>query len=247
MNYKRLLILSCSQRKSHKEGLLPAIERYDGPLFRVLRRYQKTQDTRNQETELKLDIYILSAEFGLISAKYLIPDYDCCMTRQRAQMIRPVVMDKLKNLLTGACRFQELFICLGRDYRPALEGWEAFVRQDMAVHVAWGTIGMRQSQLYEWLYGTPPSAYTPSKSEKPSFHGMAVELCPQQIFEIARQGLRESSRMATFHHMWYIPVDGQRVAPKWLVSRLTGLPVRSFRTEDARRLLAELGIEVRRV
>jgi len=246
MNHKRLLILSCSQRKSHKEGLLPAIERYDGPLFRILRRYRKTQDTRNREAEPSLSTYILSAEFGLISAEYPIPYYDCCMTRHRAQILHPVVVDKLKNLLTGGCRFQELFICLGQAYWPALEGWEAFVRRDMAVHVAWGAIGMRQSQLYEWLYGTPPSASAPSKSGQPSLRGMAVELSPQQIFEIARQGLRGSSRMTTFCHMWYIPVDGQRVAPKWLVSRLTGLPVSTFRTDDARRLLAQLGIEVRR-
>lgn len=140
MNHERLLILSCSQRKSHKEGLLPAIERYDGPLFRVLRRYWKTQDTRNQKTESKLDTYVLSAEFGLISAEYPTPYYDCCMTRHRAQILHPVVVDKLKNLLTGGCRFQELFICLGQAYWPALEGWEAFVHRDMAVHVAWGRL-----------------------------------------------------------------------------------------------------------
>ena len=31
---KRLLIMACSQRKRSESGLLPAIERYDGPAFR---------------------------------------------------------------------------------------------------------------------------------------------------------------------------------------------------------------------
>jgi hypothetical protein len=35
----RMLILACSRRKRPDEGLLPAIERYDGPAFRVLRRF----------------------------------------------------------------------------------------------------------------------------------------------------------------------------------------------------------------
>jgi len=36
MGDSRLLILSCSQRKRPDSGLLPAIERYDGPVFRVV-------------------------------------------------------------------------------------------------------------------------------------------------------------------------------------------------------------------
>jgi hypothetical protein len=35
----RMLILACSQRKLLDEGLLPAVERYDDPAFRVLRRF----------------------------------------------------------------------------------------------------------------------------------------------------------------------------------------------------------------
>ena len=34
-----MLILACSRRKRPDEGLLPAIERYDGPTFCVLRRF----------------------------------------------------------------------------------------------------------------------------------------------------------------------------------------------------------------
>ncbi len=35
----RLLIVTCSQRKNPTLGLLPAIDRYDGPAFLVLRKY----------------------------------------------------------------------------------------------------------------------------------------------------------------------------------------------------------------
>jgi hypothetical protein len=246
MTCKRLLILSCSQSKRHQDGLLPAIERYDGPLFRVLRRYRKAHDAGTWETEPDPDIYVLSAEFGLIPAERPIPMYEHRMTRQRAQMLRPGVTDELRRLLNGVRRYRDLFICLGQKYWPALEGWETFVSQDMAVFVARGSIGMRQSQLYDWLYGSPPPTSVPSGAGKSKFRGIAIELSTQQVFELARQGLREDNRAATVYQTWYVPVDDQRVAPKWLVSRLTGLPVNVFRTEDARRLLTRLGIEVMR-
>ena len=34
----KLLLISCSQRKREDEGLLPAIDRYDGPAYRCLRK-----------------------------------------------------------------------------------------------------------------------------------------------------------------------------------------------------------------
>lgn len=54
----RLLILSCSRRKRLDTDLLPAIERYDGPAFRVLRRF-----LRERPFEAP-DVLILSAEHG---------------------------------------------------------------------------------------------------------------------------------------------------------------------------------------
>ena len=38
----RLLILSCSQRKRPDRVLLPALERYDGPVFRMLRKFLRS-------------------------------------------------------------------------------------------------------------------------------------------------------------------------------------------------------------
>ena len=225
---------------------MPAIERYDGPFFRVLRRYRKAHAAGIWETEPDPDTYVLSAEFGLIPAERPIPMYEHRMTRQRAQMLRPGVTDELRRLLNGERCYREIFICLGQAYWTALEGWETFVSQDRAVIVARGSLGMRQSQLYDWLYGSPPPTSVPSGAGKSTLRGIAIERSAHHVFELARQGLREGDRAATLCYRWYVPVDDQRVAPKWLVSRLTGLPVNAFGTEDARRLLIGLGIEVMR-
>ena len=59
---RRLLILSCSQRKHTSLDPLPAIERYDGPLFKVLRRFLRESSHQARD----LDVFILSAAYGLI-------------------------------------------------------------------------------------------------------------------------------------------------------------------------------------
>ena len=40
----RMLILSCSSRKKPTNRQMPAIERYDGPAFRVLRKFLREQN-----------------------------------------------------------------------------------------------------------------------------------------------------------------------------------------------------------
>lgn len=52
----RLLILSCSRRKRSDRGLLPALERYDGPTYRVMNKFLRVNPSGTQS----LDVYILS-------------------------------------------------------------------------------------------------------------------------------------------------------------------------------------------
>jgi hypothetical protein len=75
----RLLILACSQRKRPDAELLPALERYDGPAFRVLRRFLRSRAPDPP------DVLILSAEHGLIPRDLPIAAYDRKMTPARAR------------------------------------------------------------------------------------------------------------------------------------------------------------------
>lgn len=240
-----LLIVACSYRKRKDISLLPALDRYDGPAFRVLRRFLQ------QHPLASLHICILSAEFGLISHERLIPDYDRRMTPQRSQELKPSVLAELKHILsTGS--YQKLFICVGKDYRSALDGHEELVPPEVTVEIATGGLGKKLAQLHDWLHGKPPELRYSSptaigQSKKPRIRGIEVKLTPEQVLDVARQGIAEGKQELTNFQAWYVPVENQQVAPKWLVSQLTGLPVRDFTTQEARRLLAQLGIEVRRV
>ncbi|MEJ1936061.1 DUF6884 domain-containing protein [Nostoc sp. NIES-2111] len=246
-NPHKLLIIGCSQRKRSDADPLPAITRYEGPPFFVLRRF-----LRQCASDLpSLDIYILSAEFGLISQNDLIPNYDHRMTAKRAQQLHSEVISKLENI-AKARLYQETFICVGRDYLPAINGYQTILPANTSIRIASGSMGGKLSQLYDWLYGKPPEIRCDQPKllqchKKTQIRGISITLTAQQVLDVAYQALQIGNQEFTRFQSWYVAVGNHHVAPKWLVSQLTGLSVRDFTTKDALRFLSQLGIEVKRV
>lgn len=246
-NTRSLLIIGCSQRKRSDPGLLPAIIRYDGPSFLVLRRFLRQCPSKLPP----INVCILSAEFGLISHHHLIPYYDRRMTATRAQQLRSGVLAELENVVKSRL-YQEIFISIGRDYLQAINGYETILPANLNIRIASGSLGRKLSQLHDWLYGKPPdiTCGLPKSlhcHKKNQIRGIKVALTPQQVLDVAYQALQTDDQEFTRFQSWYVDVGTNRVAPKWLVSQLTGLSVRDFTTKEALRLLAQLGIEVKRV
>src|SRR5215831_11900217 len=150
---QRLLILACSQRKRPDLILLPALERYDGPVFRMLRKFLRECPSK----ECHPDVYILSAQFGLIPAHQPISNYNCRMTSQRAGTFQPQVLDQLRHILRRK-QYKELFISVGKDYAAALAGYAQIIPSHISVTVATGSRGRKQAELYDWLHGGLPLA-----------------------------------------------------------------------------------------
>jgi len=240
----RLLLLSCSQRKKFDEELLPAIDRYDGPAYHVLRRYLR------QDSTLSVDVRILSAKYGLIPANYYLPYYDRRLTKEQSDKLHYQVITELETVLSSKS-YTNLLICLGRDYLETIYDYEAIIPNGLSVQVATGGIGRKLSVLYDWLYGDLSNLETnqdlASTKGTVRIRGVEVTLTSEQILDVARQAIATKDRGATHCQSWYVQVDDQRVAPKWLVSQITGLPVSNFVTDDARRVLTRLGVEVKRV
>ncbi len=233
-----LVLVGCSRRKVDAPGLLPAIERYDGPVFRLLRRFLRT-------SARPISIYILSAAYGLIPADHPIPWYDCQMTTERAAALHPAVDESLRRIATMPPR-TEIFICMGAVYREALPEIGGCVPAAVPVHIATGTIGRQLGLLHDWLYGEPPASVAP-ESGTIRIRGMVLNLTADEALAIGRRALDNDGRNSGAFHSWYVSIDGQRVAPKWFVSHLIGLPVSAFSTGEARRVLTQVGIEVHRL
>ncbi len=140
----RLLILACSQCKDPAADLLPAIERYNGPAFRVLRKYLR-EGLPGAPT-----VWVLSAKFGLIEADRGIPAYDCRMSRARAREMQAQVQPALRPLLTSR-RWREVGLCAGRLYRIALEGLQPLLPDGSRFVLIDGGQGTRLTHLRAWL------------------------------------------------------------------------------------------------
>ena len=149
-----LLLISCSQRKHEKPESCAAIDVYDGPLYRMLRKLR-----REQGIPKNLDVLIISAKYGLIYEQTHIDIYDQKMTPQRATHLRSGVKQKLskwietKRWITGTISgYDQVFINLGKVYMQTLEGFHwGFHLGFVSILEASGGIGQRVSQTKTWL------------------------------------------------------------------------------------------------
>ena len=147
MNCKRrLLILSCSQRKHASHKPLPAIDRYNGPLFFVLRRFLRECPLRAK----LLDVYILSAKYGLIPADFPTALYDRKMTPSRAVELESQVATVFSDIIRA--NYTSICFVLGKTYLKAFGGAKDFVPIRTDLIFAYGPIGKKQAQLKKWLW-----------------------------------------------------------------------------------------------
>jgi hypothetical protein len=144
---QRLLILSCSKAKNPASRSVPAIDLYDGPAFRVLRRFISSSDV-----SAELDIVILSAKHGFISPSTLIAAYDQRMDPDTA-MPSARLREQLAAFTVGK-RYSEVFINLGSDYFSRLPDIETVLDGRPSILIARGRIGQRLHSLKEWLFIT---------------------------------------------------------------------------------------------
>jgi hypothetical protein len=238
---RRLLILSCAKRKRQDAGLLPAIDRYDGPAFRLLRRF------REHGSELP-DVFVLSARYGLIHYAEPISNYDQRMTLQRAHELRFQISETLQLIFKRPANRKKanchILFCMGNAYFDALK---SSVPAGVLCEHAEGSIGKKLSKLKQWLYG--PSMQSQLKLPSPQrgrarLRGVDITINAAEALYRAQRALPRQQREAASYHSWYVLVGNERVSPKWLVSLLTGLPVSAFHSDEARRVLYHIGIEV---
>jgi cytoplasmic iron level regulating protein YaaA (DUF328/UPF0246 family) len=142
---KYLLIISCSDKKDHREGLMPAIKRYKGAWYGVINKLN-----REERFPLNLDVLIISAKYGLIPSDHLIEDYDWRMDVFRARELNDSVIGKLEEILENA-EYESILINLGKDYTEAIRGFEEMVPHSVRVSILNGSIGTKKRDLKNWI------------------------------------------------------------------------------------------------
>lgn len=144
-SFNDLLILSCSQTKIKNKDLLPAIERYNGPSYKVLRKIMNSSNYNNS-----LDIAIISAKYGLLQPHEKIEDYDLKMNKEIAESLNNKVVEELRKQISNN-KYENIFINIGSDYNLAVDGFNKKLPRNTEILYAKGKIGERLSQMKKWL------------------------------------------------------------------------------------------------
>lgn len=135
---KQLLILGCSKIKRSAIGLLPAIDRYDGSPYRVLRSF-----LRSRRWPADLSVAVLSARYGLVGGFTGIENYDERMTLDKAVALSSRCHSVLNEWSKS---HKSIHFSLGKDYLPAVQS-ALDNGLDSEMEVFKGPIGMKLNQI----------------------------------------------------------------------------------------------------
>jgi hypothetical protein len=135
-----LLIQSCSATKQNVDSAVPALDLYDGYFFRIINKALRADQFRPG-----LDIIIISAKHGVVEPDEEIGYYDQRMDTERAKELNDEVVNTIASHVTED-GYEKVWINLGKDYLPAVDGVEDAV--DVPVDYIEGCgIGMKGKQL----------------------------------------------------------------------------------------------------
>src|SRR6266851_81184 len=181
-----LAIVGCSSRKRQTSRTLPALERYDGPIFRVLRKH------RRETSQHPLHVRILSARFGLIPDSHLTPRYDRQLRDPDAHRLRKGIGSQVSRTFEDL-QPERVFVSLGPAYWQILEKDLVASIGSAQLVVAKGGIGGRASQLVHWL--NPAGAHPIAPPEKrgrgkATLLGTTVQWTSAEVVEMASAALR---------------------------------------------------------
>lgn len=145
---KRLLLISCSATKCGGPLTMPAIERYDGPKFRVLRKFLAEAGADVP------DIRILSAAHGLIAADYPLANYNVELGKKSADVMASSRIHSagFAELCAG---YDEVFVMAGGLYVQVLQRWAP---KNGHWKLSAGRPGERLQQFGRWLRGQEVAA-----------------------------------------------------------------------------------------
>ena len=139
---RRLLIVGCSAVKRTSGGFLPALDRYDGPVYRVMRTF-----LRDHHWPDDVSVGVLSAEYGLFGIFKNIEHYDKRMDRTTAALQAPSCTATLSKWVPD---HRSVHISVGRDYLPAIQ--PGISELNLTPFFLEGGIGCKQSQVKAFFH-----------------------------------------------------------------------------------------------
>lgn len=142
----RLILLSASRRRSSNLEPLPAIERYQGVYFRVLKKYLR--EGRLKDT----DILIVSEKFGVLRPKDLVPyhkPFEGKLGKEEVQKARQANLTKLAETLSEK-QYSEIFVVCGREFQKLIDSFQNLTNTKVVFCEGAG-LGPKAQNLKKWI------------------------------------------------------------------------------------------------
>ena len=144
----KLLILGPSYRRNPSPEPLPAIERYDGQFYRIVRKYM------DELREKDVDVIIITEDLDVVTPEMKLPYKP--PTGDQWKVFQPSVKDseKVRKLqeqileVVKSKRYDEIFIALNRYYRQLLPDLTPYANKVIAYSKGFGK---KMRYLKEWL------------------------------------------------------------------------------------------------
>ena len=146
----KLLILGPSYRRNPSPEPLPAIERYDGLFYRIVRKYI------DKLKEKDIDVIIVTEDLDVVTPETKIPYKP--PVGESWKTLPPIEKDpeKIKLLriqilkLIERRRYEEIFIVLNKYYQELLPDLTVYTKK---IIVSFKGIGPKAQALKQWLSG----------------------------------------------------------------------------------------------
>ncbi len=137
----RLLLISCSKKKNELEMPSFALDVYDGPYYKTLKKLRR-------ENKFPKDMHtlVLSAKYGLLDLYDMIQTYDQVMTPKRAEELTEDINKDLHDFLKNHA-MNEIYISMGKNYEKTID----IFLNDGNVRKAEGAIGKKLQKTKFWM------------------------------------------------------------------------------------------------
>lgn len=139
-----LIVMACSSTKRPGDEAMPAINRYDGPMWRTLRAALAELGDDRRPT-----VWFLSARYGFHPADMPIADYEQRMTPSRAAELLRLPTSNHAAFAEVARGAEKILLAGGAIYRDAMR--RAIGQHRNIAETDGGGIGIHRQQLRRWL------------------------------------------------------------------------------------------------
>jgi len=140
---RRLIIVSASQRRITDPSPLPAIDRFDGVYFRILRKHLKDGKLKDA------DILVVSDRHGVIKATDVVPYHppsDKIKVEEHARISNVKIIEGIAKKTA----YSEIYVICGKDFQGFIKGFEEFANTTVTYCQGRG-LGPKARSLKDWI------------------------------------------------------------------------------------------------